>query len=272
MSGAGGTLFARPGMTLCRVLLCDRAMIDVSYLNRNGERIAYRKRHGKGPGVVWLGGFRSDMDGTKAEALDGWAARRGRACLRFDYFGHGLSSGNFVNGTISHWRDDALAAIDALSEGPQIFVGSSMGGWIAMLAAMAMPQCIAALVLIAPAADFTEVLMWDHMDDATKRAILDKGVWQRESKYAEENYPITRALIEDGRKNLILGQRHTLPYPVRVLQGMADPDVPWAHAMKLVDAISSDITITLVKNGDHRLSKPQDLKLLESTLDGLIER
>jgi len=271
MSGAAGTLFARSGMTLCRVSLCDRTMIDVSYLDRNGQRIAYRKRVGKGPGVIWLGGFRSDMDGTKAEALDAWAARRGRACLRFDYFGHGHSSGDFVKGTISHWRDDALAVIDALSEGPQIFVGSSMGGWIAMLAAMERPQRVATLVLIAPAADFTEVLMWDKMDDATKRAVLDKGVWQRESKYAEENYPITRALIEDGRKNLILGAHHALPYPVRILQGMADPDVPWTHAMKLVDTFTGDVTITLVKNGDHRLSTPVDLKLLESTLDGLCE-
>ena len=141
-----------------------------------------------------------------------------------------------------------------------------------MLAANARPERVAALVLIAPAADFTEVLMWDQMDDAAKRAIMNNGIWQRKSEYAEENYSITRALIEDGRRNLVLGERHMLSYPVRILQGMADPDVPWTHAMKLVDAIVGDVTITLVKNGDHRLSTPPDLKLLKTTLDGLVEQ
>jgi hypothetical protein len=211
------------------------------------------------------------MEGTKARAVDAWAARAGRACLRFDYFGHGSSSGDFMQGTISRWKGDALAVLDALSEGPQILVGSSMGGWIAMLAAKARPVRVAGLVLIAPASDFTEALMWEQMSEETRRALLQDGVWRRESAIAEERYSITRALIEDGRQNLILDEKHALPFPVRILQGMADPDVPWPHALKLAGAIDGDVTVTLVKNGDHRLSTPSDLKLLESTLEALVE-
>ena len=246
-------------------------MTEPSYLNRYGERLAYVWRGGAGPGIVWLGGFRSDMEGTKAQAVDAWAARAGCSCLRFDYFGHGRSSGDFLQGTISRWKDDALAVLDALTAGPQILVGSSMGGWIAMLAAKARPERVAGLLLIAPASDFTEALMWEQMPEGARRAVVRDGVWQRESLDAEECYPITRALIEDGRRNLILGEKHTLPFPVRILQGMADADVPWPHALKLAGAIDGDMTVTLVKDGDHRLSKPTDLKLLERTLDGLLE-
>jgi len=248
-----------------------RAVTERSYLDRCGERLAYAKRGGARPGIVWLGGFRSDMDGTKAQAVDAWAARAGRACLRFDYFGHGSSSGDFLQGTISRWRDDALAVLDALTAGPQILVGSSMGGWIAMLVAKARPQRVAGLLLIAPATDFTETLMWEQMPEEARRALLQEGVWQRESDNAEECYPIARALIEDGHRNLILDDRHALPFPVRILQGMAEPDVPWPHALNLAGVIEGDVTVTLVKNGDHRLSKPSDLKLLERTLDGLTE-
>jgi pimeloyl-ACP methyl ester carboxylesterase len=246
-------------------------MAEPFYLDRAGERLAYAWRGGAGPGIVWLGGFRSDMEGTKAQAVDAWAARTGCACLRFDYFGHGRSSGDFLQGTISRWRDDALAVLDALTAGPQILVGSSMGGWIAMLVAKARPQRVAGLLLIAPASDFTEALMWEQMPEEGKLALLRDGVWQRESAQAEECYPIARALIEDGRWNLILDERHTLPFPVRILQGMADTDVPWPHALKLAGLIDGDVTVTLVKNGDHRLSKPSDLKLLERTLDALVE-
>jgi len=248
-------------------------MTDPLTLDRDGgERLAYRKRLGAGPGVLWLGGFRSDMDGLKAQSLDAWAGRTGRACLRFDYFGHGKSSGDFVKGTISRWRDDALAVVDKLTEGPQILVGSSMGGWIAMLVARARPDRVAGLVLIAPAVDFTEVLMWQRMPTDVQRAILETGVWLRETAYeGEAAHPITRALIEDGRSNLVLGETAAVSCPVRILQGMADPDVPWTHAMKLVDAIAGDVTITLVKNGDHRMSAPSGIKLLERTLDGLVE-
>jgi pimeloyl-ACP methyl ester carboxylesterase len=246
-------------------------MTEPSYLDRGGERLAYARRRGAGPGIVWLGGFLSDMQGTKAQAVDAWAGRVGRACLRFDYFAHGRSSGDFLQGAISRWRDDALAVVDALTEGPQILVGSSMGGWIAMLVAMARPQRVAGLLLIAPASDFTEALMWEQMPEEARRTLLQDGVWRRESAYAEECYPITRALIEDGRWNLILDERHTLPFPVRILQGMADPDVPWPHALKLAGVIDGDVTVTLVKDSDHRLSKPSDLKLLERTLTGLVE-
>jgi hypothetical protein len=246
-------------------------MTEPSYLDRGGERLAYARRRGAGPGIVWLGGFLADMEGTKAQAVDAWAGRAGRACLRFDYFGHGRSSGDFLQGTISRWRDDALAVLDTLTEGPQILVGSSMGGWIAMLAAKARPERVAGLLLIAPASDFTEDLMWEQMPEEARRAVVRDGLWQRESVHAEECYPITRALIEDGRQNLILNEKHALPFPVRILQGMADPDVPWPHALKLAGAIDGDVTVTLVKKGDHRLSTPSDLKLLESTLEALME-
>jgi len=246
-------------------------MVDLAYLDRDGERLAYVRRGGAAPGLVWLGGFHSDMEGTKAQAVDAWAARAGRACLRFDYFGHGRSSGEFERGTITRWKEDALAVLDGPCEGPQILVGSSMGGWVAMLAAKARPERVAGLLLIAPAADFTEVLMWEKMPEQARRTLVQEGVWRRESTVAEESYPISRALIEDGRRNLILDEKHALPFPVRILQGMADPDVPWTHAVKLAEAIDGDVALTLVKNGDHRLSTPADLKLLERTLEALVE-
>ena len=246
-------------------------MTPPSFLDRNGTALAYRKREGKGPCIVWLGGFRSDMDGTKAEALDQWCAREGRAVLRFDYSGHGLSGGDFLGGTISRWRDDALFMLDRLADGPAVLVGSSMGGWIALLLARMRPERIKGMVLIAPAPDFTEELMWAEMPAAAKVELLEKGVWQRDSAYDHERYPITRVLIEDGRENLVLGAPIAAAFPVRILQGMADPDVPWRHAMRLVEAIEGDVRINLVKHGDHRLSTPDDLKLLEQTLSGLME-
>ncbi|MDE2135402.1 MAG: alpha/beta hydrolase [Alphaproteobacteria bacterium] len=246
-------------------------MTEPSYLDHGGERLAYVKRSGAGPGIVWLGGFRSDMEGNKAKAVDAWAVAAGRACVRFDYSGHGRSSGDFLQGTISRWRDDGLAVLDALTAGPQILVGSSMGGWIATLMAKARPERVAGLLLIAPATDFTEALMWEQMPEEVRRVLLQEGVWRRESACAEECYPITRGLIEDGRWHLLLGDRHAFPFPVRILQGMADPDVPWPHALKLAGAIDADVTVTLVKNGDHRLSTPSNLRLLERALDALAE-
>ena len=246
-------------------------MTELNYFNRGGgERLAYRRRLGTEPGVVWLGGFRSDMEGTKAHMVDAWAARTGRSCLRFDYFGHGSSSGDFLDGTISRWRDDALVALEELTEGPQILVGSSMGAWIAMLLARIIPQRVAGLLLIAPAADFTESLIWQRMPEDVKSAIMEKGVWRREAANDSEAHPITRALIEDGRNNLILDQAMAVAYPVRILQGMADIDVPWPHAIKVVESLVGNVTITLVKNGDHRLSSPGDLRLLEISLESLI--
>jgi len=238
-----------------------------------GQTIAYLKREAKpqvaGPGVFWLGGFRSDMTGTKAQALDAWAERRGRACVRFDYSGHGASSGAFRDGTIGQWRDDALAVLDTIADGPQILVGSSMGGWIALLAALARPRRVAGMVLIAPAPDFTEDLMWRVMDDAQRRAILEEGSWDAPSDFGEP-YTITKALIEDGRNHCLLQGPIALECPIRILQGMKDQDVPWAHAVKLVERLSGNPSLTLIKEGDHRLSTGADLKRMEETLDGLL--
>ena len=244
--------------------------MDVKRLVRDdGETIAYLTRDGLSPGVVWLGGFHSDMAGTKAEALDGWAAEKGRAFLRFDYFGHGQSSGAFRDGTITRWRDDALAVIDTLCGGPQILVGSSMGGWIALLAALARPEKVKGLLLLAPAPDFTETLMWDIMPVDIRNEILHRGEWMRPSEY-EAPYPITRALIEDGRKHLLLGGAIPVTCPVRILQGMKDPDVPWEHAVRLAEHLDGNPVLTLVKQGDHRLSTPDDITRLRETLEGLL--
>ncbi|HVZ69357.1 MAG TPA: alpha/beta hydrolase [Rhizomicrobium sp.] len=246
-------------------------MPDLKELSRpDGETIAYMARAGKAPGVVWLGGFKSEMSGTKASALHAWAARKGHAFLRFDYFGHGRSSGDFRMGTISRWREDALTVLDNLTEGPQILVGSSMGGWLALLAALARPEKVAGMLLIAPAADFTEELLWARLPEDARRLIVEKGEWLRPSAYDPDPYPITRGLIEDGRKHLVMGAPIRLSFPVRIVQGMKDPDVPWEHALKLTQSIEGDVTLTLVKQGDHRLSTPDDIRLIEQMLDGLV--
>jgi pimeloyl-ACP methyl ester carboxylesterase len=236
-----------------------------------GARVAYLSRAGRAPGIVWLGGFKSEMTGIKATALDRWAAREGRSFIRFDYFGHGVSSGNFRNGTITRWRDDSLVVLDELTTGPQILVGSSMGAWLALLAALARPQRVAGLLLVAPAVDFTERLLWDRLDATTQQQIMAKGEWLRPSAYNPDPYPITRTLIEDGRAHLLLDRPIALRCPVRIVQGMQDPDVPWSHAMKLVAGLGPDTEITLVKDGDHRLSKPRELALIERTLRALVE-
>jgi len=240
------------------------------FIREDGETIAYLRRGGKSPGVVWLGGFHSDMNGTKAQALDVWAESRGRACLRFDYYGHGASSGAFRDGTITRWRGDALAVLDRLCDGPQVLVGSSMGAWIALLAALARPEKVAALLLLAPAADFTEALIWERMSPEIRREIMERGEWQRPSVYGDGPYPITRALIEDGRRRRLLGAPIALDCPVHIIQGMKDPDVPWQHALKLVENLSGNPTLTLVKNGDHRLSTPEDLARIAAALDAIL--
>jgi pimeloyl-ACP methyl ester carboxylesterase len=246
-------------------------MIGMQRLEReDGETIAYLARAGKPPGLIWLGGFKSDMTGTKASALSEWAARQGRALTCFDYFGHGASSGDFREGTISRWKADALAVLDKLTTGPQVLIGSSMGGWISLLAALARPERVAGMLLLAPAADFTEDLMWSRLPDEAKRAIMEKGEWLWPAEHDEEPYPITRKLIEDGRKNLILNAPIALPFPVRILQGMQDRDVPWMHAVKTVERIESDVTLTLIKNGDHRLSTPPDLARMIAALEQLL--
>lgn len=247
-------------------------MADLSYLDRgDGEKVAYRLQEGRVPGVMWLGGFRSDMDGTKAQAVAAWAGRTGRAFLCFDYYGHGRSSGDFRQGTISRWRDDALAVFDKLACGPQILAGSSMGGWISLLLARLRPERIAGVLLIAPAADFTESLVWQRLPEAARRQIVEEGSWLRPVEYGEEPYPVTRRLIEDGRSNLVLNDKLSLKFPVRILHGMTDQDVPWQHALATIGTIEGDVSLTLVKHGDHRLSRPSDLLLIERSLEDLAE-
>ncbi len=228
-----------------------------------GARLAWRRVAGDGPTVVWLGGFRSDMTGTKAQALADWAVDAGRAYLRFDYFGHGESSGDFVDGTITRWRDDALAVLDEMTDGDVVLVGSSMGGWLACLAAMVRPERVTGLVLLAPAADFTEALIRPEIPPDGRAALEAEGVWLRPSEYGEP-YPITRSLLEDGARWSILGGPPVpIAAPVRILQGGADADVPWRHALELAHALKSDdVVFYLIKDGDHRLSRPQDIDRL----------
>lgn len=222
-------------------------------------------------GLTWLGGFKSDMTGTKASALAAWAQAAGRHLLRFDYYAHGQSSGDFRKATVGRWLDDALAAIDALAEGPQVLVGSSMGGWVALLAALARPERIKGLVLIAPAPDFTQELMWKGFSDEIRATLTRDGIYRAPSEYDAEPYEITMRLIEEGRKHLLLDRPVPLDMPVRILQGMKDPDVPWQHAMRLVEALTSaDVTIHLSKHGDHRLSTPADIARLTQTIETLL--
>jgi pimeloyl-ACP methyl ester carboxylesterase len=236
---------------------------------RLGGRLAWARLPGRGPGVVFLPGFRSDMRGTKAMALREACAAAGRAFLRFDYSGHGESEGRFEDGTIGAWARDAIAVLDSLAEGPQVLVGSSMGGWIALLLARARPQRLAGMVLLAPAPDFTEKLMWPSFSAAQRETILEQGVLHLPSQYGEPT-PVTRALIEDGRHHNLLDAPIALDCPVRIIQGMADPDVPWQHALRLAETITGgDVHLHLVKDGDHRLSRPQDLALLVETVEKL---
>jgi len=232
--------------------------------------IAVRERSGAGPGLFWLSGYKSDMNGTKSAALARWAEDAGRAIVRFDYSGHGESGGVFTEGTIGRWLADALAVFEACCRGPQIVVGSSMGGWLALLMVRALrqrrpnaPASVAGLVLIAPAVDFTEELMWKRFPPAIKRELEKTGVWARTSDYSAEPYFVTRQLIEEGRNHLLLGGMIETGCPVRILQGVEDPDVPWQHAVELVSRLASDdVVLTLVKDGDHRLSRPEDIERL----------
>jgi pimeloyl-ACP methyl ester carboxylesterase len=239
------------------------------------RRIAFRRRAGAGPGIVWLGGFKSDMLSTKARRLDAFAAERGRALLRFDYSGHGESEGDFASGTIGQWFADALAALRAQTQGVQVLVGSSMGGWIALLVARELARTgeidrLAGLVLIAPAVDFTQALLWPQLPEEARRDIETHGVWMRPSPYSPEPYPITRALIEDGREHLLLGQTVRAHCPVHILQGMQDPDVPWRHAVTLVEHLAGDpVALTLIKDGDHRLSREEDIARLLAAVESI---
>jgi pimeloyl-ACP methyl ester carboxylesterase len=229
------------------------------------RRIAVRARAGGSPGLFWLGGFKSDMMGTKAVALDAWAAERHRACVRFDYSGNGESGGDFIDGTIGRWLEESVAVFEQFCAGPQVVIGSSMGGWMALLLARELARrqanraSLAGLVLIAPAPDFTEELMWKRFSPQARHEIETRGVWLRPSEYGEP-YPITRALIEEGRRHLLLGSAIEVGCPVRILQGAQDPDVPWRHAFALAHRLpADDVVLTMIQDGDHRLSRPQDI-------------
>src|ERR1700738_255398 len=241
--------------------------IEVGH-DSSARHIAVRARGGGGPGLFWLGGFNSDMQGTKALALDAWAAEHARACVRFDYSGHGESGGAFVDGTIGRWLEESVAVFERFCAGPQVVIGSSMGGWMALLLAREMARrevrraSLAGLVLIAPAPDFTEALMWRNFSPEVRQEIEAKGVWLRPSQYGE-SYPITRTLIEEGRNHLLLGSAIEVGCPIRILQGAQDPDVPWQHAFALAHRLpSDDVVLTVIQDGDHRLSRPQDIARL----------
>jgi pimeloyl-ACP methyl ester carboxylesterase len=249
----------------------DRIEVD-------GAEIAVRHRSGRSPGIVWLGGYRSDMAGTKAETLDLWAANAGHAFTRHDYSGHGTSGGRFVDGTISRWLAESLAVFERFTSGPQILVGSSMGAWIALRMAQHLNAGgnggrLAGLLLLAPAPDFTVELMEPELTEAQRRDLADKGFMEEASDYSPEPNVYTAALFEDGRRNRVLVGTIDTRCPVHIIQGMADPDVPHAHALKLVEHLpADDVTLALVRDGDHRLSRPQDLDMIVSALEGLVER
>jgi pimeloyl-ACP methyl ester carboxylesterase len=244
---------------------------EPSILTReDGATIAYQRLGGRSPGIIFLGGFMSDMTGIKARTLAAFAAARGQAYLRFDYFGHGASSGPFAEASVGRWKADALAALDALTEGPQVLVGSSIGGWIMLLAALARPQRVRGLVGIASAPDATEALMWRRFPAEVRAAIMAQGAVRVPSEYAGEGYLITRKLIEEGRQHL-LGERIALDCPVRLLHGMADRDVPWQTSLALADRLTGrDVQLILVRDGDHRLSREADLALLQRTIEPLL--
>ena len=240
------------------------AFIEVGK-DSGARSIAVRARTGGAPGLFWLGGLNSDMQGTKAIALDAWAGTRNRACIRFDYSGHGESGGAFIDGTIGRWLEESIAVFEQFCAGPQVVIGSSMGGWMALLLAREMARrpanraSLAGLVLIAPAPDFTEELMWKGFSPEIRQEIVTQGMWLRPSQYGEP-YPITRALIEEGRNHLLLGSTIEVGCPVRILQGAQDPDVPWQHAFALTHRLpSDDVVLTMIQDGDHRLSRPQDI-------------
>jgi len=240
---------------------------QIEALPHQGVQIAFERIEGAEPTFIWLGGFKSDMAGTKAQALADWAARSGQAFVRFDYSGHGVSGGAFVDGSISRWLGDTLAVLDQLTTGPLVLVGSSMGGWLSLLAARARPERVAALLLIAPAADFTERLMWPGFSPAQQSKLMAEGQIELPSAYSSEPNVITREMIEDGRRHLIMDAPIAFSGPIRILQGGADPDVPPAHVTALVPLLraSNNVRLHMIMDGDHRLSRPEDIALLLET-------
>lgn len=267
-------------------MLGDDVAESPQFLRRAGSpalpALAYRQilasaENKDRPGLVWLGGFKSDMQSTKALRIAEWAKARGRAFTRFDYSGHGESQGDFAQGTIGAWFADALAIVQHCTQGKQILIGSSMGGWITLLIARQLAQMgqterLAGLVLIAPAVDFTQALLLPRLPESARQDLATQGVWFLPSPYSEAPTPITQALLEDGAKHLLLGAPIRSFCPVHILQGMQDPDVPYAHALTLVEHLASDpVTLTLIKDGDHRLSRDQDIAQLLQAIDRLTE-
>jgi pimeloyl-ACP methyl ester carboxylesterase len=256
--------------------ISDRGSEAPQFLDLPGRRLAYRKRLATDrtrdcAGIIFLPGFRSDMAGTKATFLDDFCAARELGCVRFDYSGHGASSGRFEDGTIGAWAEDAIAVIDRATDGPLVLVGSSMGGWIMLLAALARPDRIAGLVGLAPAPDFTEALIWSRLSDEERDLLLRAGRIEQPSAYSEEPTIVTRALIEEGRRHLLLSAPIGIGCPVRLLHGMADPDVPHRLSLDLAGRlVSNDVRVTLIKDGDHRLSRAEDLALLGDTIEALL--
>jgi len=242
-----------------------------------GETIAVRRREGSNPGLFWLGGYRSDMRGTKAEAIDGFAAERGLAATRHDYSGHGESSGRFVDGTISRWLAESLAVFRSMTAGPQILIGSSMGAWIALRMVQELDKAgerdrIAGLVLLAPAPDFTMELIEPSLGDEQREALARSGYFEEASQYSHEPYIYTRALIEDGRANRVLGATIHTHCPVHILHGRDDPDVPYSLAIRLAEHLpADDVTLTLIPDGDHRLSRPEDIALMLRAVTAQVE-
>lgn len=250
-------------------------MNSTNYLTRpDGTRIAYQHVPGESPGIMFCAGFNSDMQGAKAQALDAWCRERGRQFTRFDYFGHGQSSGKVEEGCIGRWRDDALVVLDEVATGLQLIVGSSMGGWIMLLAAIARPERMAALVGIAAAPDFTE-RMWDQRLDARQlQALEDTGYCDMPNDYDDgQPYRISRHLLEEGRDHLLLDSEIPIDVPVRLIHGQCDEDVPWQHSLATAQQLrSTDVELQLVKSGDHRLSGPGDIKRLHDSLERLLQQ
>lgn len=264
-------------------MMTKTQFIDVGQ-GETARKIALRRREGKAPGLVWLGGYRSDMVGTKAEALDEWARTNGYACCRHDYSGHGESGGKFIDGTISRWLEESLCVFEAFTQGPsqdpnqgpQILTGSSMGAWIALRMAEELKKAgkserIKGMVLIAPAPDFTHELMWPKLDEAQKRQIEQNGYLEQMSEYSPEPNIFTKALFDDGQKNLVMKGPIALGCKVHILQGMQDEDVPFVHAQKLAELLPEDnVTMTLIKDGDHRLSREADIALLLRSVEAMM--
>lgn len=248
------------------------------FIDVEGNPIAVRHRPGNPPGLIWLGGYRSDMMGTKAVALDSWAGERGLACTRHDYSGHGESGGAFKDGTISRWLAESLAVFRHFTNGKQILVGSSMGAWIALRMVEELHKAgegerVCGLLLLAPAPDFTTELMEPELTAEQRHALEEQGYFEEPSEYSPEPNIYTKALFEDGRANRVLKGIIDTHCPVHILQGMSDPDVPYAHAMRLAEHLpADDVTLSLIRDGDHRLSRPQDIDLILRMAASLVDR